>query len=58
MANRLPSSMNDKAFIIGVVGSIGTISLAEINEIVALTAGLLTCGYMILKLWQALRKSK
>jgi hypothetical protein len=50
--------MNDKAFIIGVVGSIGTISLAEINEIVALTAGLLTCGYMILKLWQALRKSK
>lgn len=50
--------MNDKTFIIGVIGSIGTISLAEINEIVALTAGLLTCGYMVVKLWQALRKSK
>tara|TARA_B110000305_G_scaffold196803_1_gene222087 strand:- start:346 stop:495 length:150 start_codon:yes stop_codon:yes gene_type:complete len=47
--------MEDKTPLIGFAGAIGSISLGQLDEIVGLTAGALTCLYLLVKLFKLLK---
>lgn len=46
----------DKTPFIGFAGAIGSISLGQLDEFVGLTAGVLTCVYLLVRLWQTLKQ--
>jgi hypothetical protein len=48
--------MEDKTPIVGIVGSIASLTLAQWSDVFALAAGILTCVYLIAKLVLLARK--
>lgn len=47
--------IEDKTPFIGFAGAIGSITLGQLNEIVGLTAGALTCLFLLIKLFRLLK---
>lgn len=45
----------DKTPFIGFAGAIGSISLGQLDEIVGLTAGVLTCIYLLIRCFKTLK---
>jgi hypothetical protein len=48
--------MNDTPMIVGWSGTVATVSLGQWNEIIAMVCGIVTTAYMLIKLYQAIRK--
>ena len=50
--------MNDTTPIIGMIGTGLSFTLGQWNDIVGLCAGVLTCSYMLWKLWRFYKDGK